>query len=146
MKYIKLFENFTEFNSEIKNRRQKDDNWSMNNIDDIINSANDIRMLIKGGNAIEILNLLSNIIKNGLDKKIISYPNSSRTDTALYYYLCYLIDSNRVDVLDKIYELGYTDKISGNLSEEQKNNLSSWLENSRKVDNKEPFYEFLNDI
>jgi hypothetical protein len=42
--------------------------------------------------------------------------------------------------LDRLYD--YVDKIS----EEQKDNISTWLEKSRKVDNKEPFQEFLNSL
>jgi hypothetical protein len=148
MKHIKLFENFEnfdEFKSEVDHRRSKSDNWSMFNIDGLLNDSNSIRMFMKEGSVVEILNLLNHIIKNGLeDKKIKDFSSgySKPRETVLYYYLLYLINLNRLDVLDKID----TDRISGKLSEEQKNNISIWLEKSRKVDNKEPFQEFLDTI
>lgn len=149
MKHIKLFENFDEFKSEVDNRRSKSDNWSLHNIESLIKDANSIRMFMKEGSVTEILNLLSYILKNNLeDKKIKTFSDDYKkeSETFLYYYLFYLIDSNRVDVLDKINEFGYTNRISGKLSEDQKDNISIWLENSRKVSIKEPFQEFLNII
>jgi hypothetical protein len=143
MKYIKLFENFDEFKSEVDHRRSKSDNWSAHNVEDLIKDANSLRMFMKEGSIVEILNLLNYILKNGLeDKKIKDFTAS--INSFLYYYLLYLIDSNRVDVLDRLYD--YVDKISGKLSEEQKENISTWLENSRKIDNKELFQDFLNII
>ena len=145
MKHIKLFENFDDFKSEVDRRRSKSDNWSMFNIDDLLNDSNSIRMFMKEGSVVEILNLLNHIIKNGLeDKKIQDFSGgySKAKETTLYYYLFYLIDLNRVDVLDKLD----IDRISGKLSEEQKNNISVWLERSRKVNNKEPLQEFLDAI
>jgi hypothetical protein len=147
MKYIKLFENFDEFKSEVDHRRSKSDNWSAHNMEDLIKDANSLRMFMKDGSIVEILNLLNYILKNGLeDKEIKGFSGgySKEVETFLYYYLLYLIDSNRVDVLDKLYD--YVDKISGKLSEEQKDNISTWLEKSRKVDNKELFQDFLNII
>lgn len=145
MKHIKLFENFDDFKSEVDRRRSKSDNWSMFNIGGLLNDSNSIRMFMKEGSVVEILNLLNHIIKNGLeDKKIQDFSGgySKAKETTLYYYLFYLIDLNRVDVLDKLD----IDRISGKLSEEQKNNISVWLERSRKVNNKEPFQEFLDAI
>lgn len=146
MKYIKLFENFDEFKSEVEFRRSKSDNWSIHNLEDLMKDANSIRMFMKEGSVTEVLNLLGVYIlgKSLYDKKIPMYGSVSPSKTMLYYYFLYLIDSNRTDVLDRLY--GYLDKVSGKLSEGDKQDLLDWLENSRKVSDKESFYNLINSI
>lgn len=144
MKHIKLFENFDEFKSEIKSRRTKSDNWSMHNIEGLLDDGNSIRMFIKVGSVVEILNLLSHILNKGLyNKQIPIFGDSGRTRTVLYLYFLYLIDYDRKDVL---VELNFLDKVSGKLSEEDKQDLSVWLKNSKKVSDEKPFYNLIDSI
>lgn len=149
MKHLKLFESFEseseDFNSEF-NKRRKHDNWSTYNWEGLIKSGDSIRQVIKKGKTVEVLNLLySYILKNNLENKTISSHLASKTSNnkkILYYYLLYLIDFDRKDVLDEIN----VNDISGNLTTREKEDLKSWLDNARRVGNKEPFYELIENL
>lgn len=155
MKHLELFENFDsqrerrDFISEIERRRSESNNSTASNLEDIIKDANSIRLLIKEGTVDEVLNLLSSIIDKGLcDKKIPSLPGGVPSKTILYYYLLYIVESGREDIVSELYffEPDSLDEISGKLTDVEKKDLLVWLEKSRKIGQKEPFYEIIDRL
>jgi hypothetical protein len=146
MKYLKLFENFD--NSEVENRMSENDNLSDYDLENLIKDAYSILSFMKERSTVDILNLLNYIQKNNLeDKQIPSvYGGYSKSPKSfIYLYLLYLINMNRLDVLNKL-DQSYIDNISGKISEREKENLLIWLEKSKKIDNKKPFFDLLDTI